>query len=61
MHKERDMTNNEIRPIVTLCGWCPDAREKTQDAKSRGFDVSHGMCATCSTKMHAQLDALEAR
>lgn len=55
------MPNNEIRPIVTLCGWCPDAREKTQDAVKQGFNVSHGMCVTCSTKMHAELDARAAR
>lgn len=39
-----------VRQIVTVCGWCPDAREQTIAARANGYDVSHGMCDACAKK-----------
>lgn len=40
--------------IVTICGWCPDARDRTVQLKSEGKTVSHGMCDACQKKFEEQ-------
>ena len=35
------------RPLVVICGWCPEARERTLQAQQAGYRVSHGMCPSC--------------
>ena len=42
-----------VRRIITICGWCPDAREQTLAARAHGFDVSHTMCSLCTVKFEA--------
>jgi hypothetical protein len=42
-----DTQATTTRPLVTVCSWCPDAAERTAEAKARGCDVSHGMCPAC--------------
>jgi len=37
-------------PIVSICGWCPNARERTLALKAEGKVVSHGMCPPCKEK-----------
>ena len=36
-----------LKPLVVICGWCPEARERTLQAQQAGYRVSHGMCPTC--------------
>jgi len=43
-----------VRVPPVICAWCPDF-DPTAPA-NRG--VSHGMCAVCSAKLHAEMDAL---
>jgi len=43
----------DAKPVAP-CAWCPDF-DPTARA-NRG--VSHGMCAACSAKLHAEMDAL---
>lgn len=33
--------------LVTICGWCPNARERTAAAIAAGHTVSHGICERC--------------
>jgi hypothetical protein len=42
------------KQIVSICGWCPGAREKTLALVNEGKQVSHGMCPSCVAKMEAQ-------
>lgn len=35
------------RPLVSICGWCPGAKERTRALVDGGNDVSHGMCPRC--------------
>ncbi len=37
--------------IVTLCGWCPDAKERTAAIVAAGDKPSHGMCPACLERM----------
>lgn len=43
-----------VKPVqpktISICGWCPDARERTMTYKRQGVVVSHGMCEPCSVK-----------
>lgn len=41
------------KPLVAICGWCPNAKEKTKKAVDAGLRVSHGMCPTCAAKFEA--------
>lgn len=41
------------KDLVILCGWCPDAREKTKKAIDAGSNVSHTMCPACTREMEA--------
>jgi len=47
------MSQNQkpTKPLVVVCGWCPDAREKTKAAIEAGNEVSHSMCPACTKKM----------
>lgn len=38
------------KPIVVVCGWCPDKDAKTKKALDAGFRVSHGMCPDCTER-----------
>lgn len=38
-------------PIISICGWCPDAVERMKALKEQGYDVSHGICAECDEKL----------
>jgi hypothetical protein len=46
----RDEQGREIRSV---CGWCPDARERTEALTLAGYAVSHGCCPQCITKIRA--------
>lgn len=48
------------RPIVSSCCACPDRDARTAALQAQGFQVSHGYCADCSARIHAELDAIEA-
>lgn len=37
--------------IITLCGWCPDAKEKTKAIVAQGCAPSHGLCPACEAKL----------
>lgn len=50
------MGERPVKPIVTVCGWCPDRAEQTAAARALGFDVSHGMCAACAAAYQAALE-----
>jgi hypothetical protein len=43
---------------ITVCAWCPDAKERTRLAMiaNGGRAVSHGMCPACSAKLNAEMD-----
>lgn len=34
--------------LVRICGWCPDAKERTNEARARGLGVTHYICAPCA-------------
>lgn len=36
--------------MITICGWCVDARERTIAAHASGEEVSHGMCDACAAR-----------
>lgn len=36
--------------LMTVCSWCPDAREKTAEAHAQGFQVTHSICQSCIPK-----------
>lgn len=38
------------RPLVVVCGWCPDVDQKTRAAELAGFRVTHGICPACVEK-----------
>jgi len=44
----------QVNQKLVICAWCPDF-DPTAHA-NRG--VSHGMCPSCSAKLHAEMDAL---
>jgi hypothetical protein len=41
--------------LVSVCAWCPDAREKTRQAIAAGHDVTHGICESCVAKFDEQI------
>lgn len=41
------------KPIISVCGWCPDKDVKTAALKAQGFQVSHGICNTCHVTFFA--------
>jgi hypothetical protein len=45
--------------IVTLCGWCPNVRERTLAVVQAGDHPSHTMCPACAKRMNDELDAKE--
>jgi hypothetical protein len=51
------LTDSQPAPtIVSVCGWCPDAREQTARFTAQGRLVSHGMCPVCVAKMEAEFE-----
>jgi hypothetical protein len=44
---------------VTICGWCPDAREKTAALVREGKRVSHGICPACQARIDTEMDEKE--
>jgi hypothetical protein len=46
------ITGPEVE-LTVICGWCPDARVKTEAAIARGETVTHGMCPACTVKFEA--------
>lgn len=44
------------RILKTVCAWCPDARERTREWVSAGFEVTHGMCPACFAAQRRLLD-----
>jgi hypothetical protein len=38
------------KPIISVCGWCPDKDAKTAALKAQGYQVSHGLCHECHVK-----------
>jgi cytidine deaminase len=40
---------------VSICGWCPDVRQRTLELVNQGKLVSHGMCPACQAKMEKQM------
>lgn len=44
------------RPVVSVCGWCPDHAEQTASARANGYDVTHGLCAVCEAQLNGEMD-----
>jgi len=42
-----------MKPLVTVCAWCVDSKEKTAVAIAAGFVVSHGLCPACAAKLES--------
>ena len=40
-----------IKPLLAVCAWCPDAAERTSEAQALGYDVTHGICHSCSARI----------
>lgn len=40
--------------VVTICGWCPGAREWSAAWARMGFAVSHGLCPACQERFELQ-------
>lgn len=40
---------------VKICGWCPNAAERTRAAQGFGKQVSHGICKSCTRKMEQEM------
>lgn len=38
------MSNQEI---ISVCAWCSNKKEKTQEALAQGKQVTHWICETC--------------
>lgn len=45
-----------VKPLVTVCGWCPDREDQAAAARACGFEVSHGLCAACTETLGVSLD-----
>jgi hypothetical protein len=39
------------KPLIVICAWCPDNREKTTAALATGALVTHGLCPACEKKL----------
>lgn len=39
-----------VKPLVSICAWCPDKAAKTKAAEDAGHAVTHGICAACIVK-----------
>jgi len=39
--------------VIVTCGWCPDAKARTEELTRRGFLVSHTVCPSCLPKLRA--------
>lgn len=37
----------EKKDIVSVCAWCPDKKEKTQEALNQWKQVTHWICKAC--------------
>lgn len=53
---DRVFTKIELFPrrggaMITICAWCPDARERTLDAHAAGHQTTHTICAACAEKV----------
>ena len=44
-------------PMISICAWCSDSREKTAAAIAQGYSVSHGLCPACAVKVDAEMKA----
>ncbi len=40
-----------IDPLVSVCAWCDDAKQRTADAVLAGRVVTHGLCKSCEEKL----------
>lgn len=50
-----DANTAPIKPIVSICGWCPDPVGRTRAAMVGGrYDISHGICATCVSQLEVE-------
>ena len=45
------LPDDHDRPILRICGWCPDVEERTKQAHADGFRVSHTICTSCNRRM----------
>lgn len=45
------------KPLVNVCAWCPDGRQRTLEEKAKGNDVTHGICPTCEQKWLKQAES----
>lgn len=61
MEKKDDGAIAAAPKMVTVCGWCPDAREQTESARAHGYDVSHGICSACEARWREQSEARESK
>lgn len=50
----RDPLTPEGPSMVTVCSWCPNAREATAAALAFGRIVTHGICPACEPKFLAE-------
>jgi hypothetical protein len=41
-----------VRPdkLVTICAWCADKKQGEDWAETRGYETTHGICATCKER-----------
>lgn len=46
-----------VKPLVSVCAWCPSF-DRTDPAN---FQISHDLCDSCSRRINAEMDALEAQ
>lgn len=45
--------------MITICAWCPDARQKMEAAAERGEEVTHGICEMHIVEFEADQDGHE--
>ena len=50
---ERNM-REEFGDIVSICGWCDGAKERTKALTDAGKRVSHSICPACAKRMEAE-------
>lgn len=46
--------------LVSVCAWCPDARQRTAAAHAAGHDVTHGICERHAAEFCADEDGQRA-
>jgi len=58
MPEKPDLKPKVQEKIKVVCAWCPDKKEKEEEAMKRGFKISHGMCSVCEKKLEDELERL---